>query len=397
MKLSRVWFTFFCAALSVVASATPSYAIRVWLDPVGPASAGGTPTVGNVPTVNLDAGQMGTLHVWAMPDGTRPPAQTMSSIAWNIETTNPAVATPLSHTVVNPANADSGDNRWSGTNNGFPGSGNNWVFNAFGANVGLLGIGNSNAANTTYAGDPEYHPATRSFYLGTLTFQAAAPGTTRLYFRTGNTKNTLTGGAAAPMQFGNTNVTYMDDPGPTGGLGDPISDPAMADAIIIVAGDGLPMVNATITAHALGDLTPGVALLNGVPQRTFVDVTPNVDAGRININNFHGEPSGDLTVFFDLVNDALAAQLVTDLNAVVGRQFTASVANFVGINPSGRNDGDIALTFAGRGGVGSSQFIDFDFDGALVQAVGIPEPSTYAIASLGLLALAVYNRRRRAA
>src|SRR5687767_11685390 len=101
MKLSRVWFTFFCAALTVVASATPSYAVRVWFDTAGPPSAGGTPTVGNVPTVNLQANQTGTLHVWAQPDGTRPPAQTMASLSYNVETSTPGVATPLSHTIVN--------------------------------------------------------------------------------------------------------------------------------------------------------------------------------------------------------------------------------------------------------------------------------------------------------
>jgi hypothetical protein len=325
----------------------------------------------------------------------------MASLSYNIETSTAGVAMPLTHTVVNPPNDDSGENRWSGVSNGFPGSGNNWVFNAFGANVGLLGIGNSNANNTTYAGDPEYHDATRSFYIGTLTFQAGANnGETRLYFRTGNAKNVLTGATPtpAPMQFGNTNVTYMDDPSPTGGLGDPITDPAMADAIIMVQGGGTPTVSASITAHALGATDPTqIAHFNGSPQRTFLDVPNTTTMGRINVNNFHGEQSGNLTVFFDLVNDGDATTLVADLNAIAGGAFTAALSNFVGVNASGRTDGDIALTFPGAGAAGSSQYVDFNFGAVQVQAVGIPEPSTYALASLSLLGLAFYARRRRAA
>ena len=83
---------------------------------------------------------------------------------------------------------------------------------------------------------------------------------------------------------GRSSIRNLDDdvPSDQAGQGNTITaDLAQADAIIDVMGGVVtPTVSATLTPHVLGDLTPGVALLNASPQRTFVDVTPNVSTGR---------------------------------------------------------------------------------------------------------------------
>ena len=403
MKFVRA-YRYICLVSLAAFAATEAQASRLYFSTVGP---GGSPIANStslptVPTVNLDltSNPTGTLHIWMQVD-VQPPAAgiTINGLSYDIATSNPAVATPTAHAMVNPAtvNAD-GDpaTRWVDTGPGFPTTDANlWVQRSAASALGnTTAIGNRDA---NFTRDPMDDIVSRSYYIGSVNFNAAAAGTTGLYFRAGGAiTTTVTPPGPADLQFGSSTTTYRGD---QVGQGNPIlpNDP-QADALIVVMGGVEPPdVMATITPHALGDLTPGVALLDGSPKGTFVDVTPNVTAGRININNFVGEANGELTVFFDLVNDAQAAQLVTDLNAIVGRAFTASLSNFVGNNPSGRNDGDIALSFAGAGGVGSSQFIDFDFGAAQVQAVGIPEPSTYALASLALMATAVYARRRRAA
>jgi hypothetical protein len=410
MKLVKAFFSVGMVLSAIFATATTTRADRLYLSTVGPEGSpiGDTTSLPAVPTVMINtAGGTGTLHVWMQPDvrllPSQPaPAKKIIGFGYDIETSNTAVANATGSVVVNPNTLDpdsgepTGPLRWSGVDDGYPAAsgGSLWVENALASGVGTPGMGNG---TTALMNDGMKDMTSRSYYLGSITFTAVATGRTGLYFRVGDAGTVVDPDIPAPLQFGNSTTTHL---GNAFGTGDPITaDLAEADAIIdvmIEGGGGDAM--ATLTPHALGDLTPGVALLDASPKGTFVDVNPNVSAGRININNFHGENSGNLTVFFDLVNNSQAAQLVTDLNAQVGRAFTASLSSFVGTNPSGRNEGDVALTFAGRGTPGSSQFIDFDFGaGVMVQAVGIPEPSTYALAGMALLATAVYSRRRRAA
>jgi hypothetical protein len=399
MKFVRAFCLISSVSCVFLASATNGHAARLFfstVDDTGSPIADST-SLPVVPTVNVDANGTGTLHIWMQVD-VQPPSlgRTVNGLSYDIQASN-ALATPTGHTIVNPDTMDgNGDpaKRWDGTGPGYPGEGDLWVKRSVATAIAGTGIGNRTA---NLNNDPMTDTVSRAFYVGSLTFTAGTQsGMTGLYFRVGEGATTFQNPAGpAPLQFGSGTATYQGD---AFGQGNPITqDLAQADAIINIMGGTEPTFAASITAHAPGATDPNqLALLDGSPKGTFVDLN-NVTSGRININNFIGEPSGNLTVFFDLVNDAQAAQLVTDLNAIPSRTFTAALSNFVGTNPSGRTDGDIALTFTGGGAAGSSQYVDFNFGTVQAQAVGIPEPSTYALASLALMATAVYARRRRAA
>lgn len=231
-----------CVAMTLSAARTDAAAI--FFSTVGPPSTNpGTPDPAVVPKVILNPNDIGTLHIWIKPDGIRgvngQPSQVFANMTYDVVTSNPSVASRLTHVFANPVDIDNDpETRWFPISHGLANAtADNWVVNAFGISIITKGVGNSSVANTQFVSDPEYHAPSRSFYLATLTFQANA-GTagqnTRLYFRTGSTLNSLRNGQPVPITFGNSTTQYVDGPDSLGGQGDDINDISAADAIIQV-------------------------------------------------------------------------------------------------------------------------------------------------------------------
>jgi hypothetical protein len=415
------WMFSFFVVLSVVASLTSSASAAQFVfstvgppvlsDPLDPDSnyvAPGTVSLTTRPELTLNAGQTGELHVWIKPNNS-PPAQSFLSAAIDIDSSNAAIAHATGFDTFNPVIRNQDPiTRWNGTNNETIGAvgATKWIENAAGARVTNPGIGNN--ANT-FLDDPgrdtgvPTNSGSRAFYFGKLTFQAE-PGVvgtqqTGLYMRVGSTKTILTGGVAAPVEFGPApNTTYQ---GNVVGAGDPMTDLLQADALItVVGGIGDPCA-LTLTPHTGTDTASGDVRLINAANGDFRTAN-NLTQGRVNIVNAPSQANGNLTVYFDLVNNASAQAVVDCLNALPdpGNTFQAALAPYQGTNRDTNLPvtSDISVTFVGRGFAGSDQFIDFNFgpNGA-VAAVGVPEPSSFGIAGLGLIGLVGLIRKRRRA
>lgn len=162
-------------------------------------------------------------------------------------------------------------------------------------------------------------------------------------------------------------------------------------AMITVFGDE-PVVGVTRTSHDGSD-TSGDVVFDSV-RNTFMDAG-GATSGRINILNFLGDGSGDLPLFFDLVEGANAQQLVDDLNAAANGEYTAALSSFSAPNAGGGSStADIEVRYAGVP-AGGNFFVDFNFGDVGVAAVGVPEPSSLALVGMGLIGLVGYGIRRR--
>lgn len=341
----------------------------------------------SVPTVELMVGETATLHLWMQMTSE---VHNYNSVAWSVESSAGSVAQLTDHTVANFSNAGLGANRWDSTVAGTVGAAGstNLLTNAYGFKVGGPGIGVGTGFLNALPFDQGRDDQSESFYLGSITIQATQAGTAGLYLRTGDFKSILTTGPAN-IQYGNSDNVYV---GNVVGAGDPITgDLAMADAIIMVGGTG-PVVGVTRTSHD-GTDTSGDVVFDSV-RNTFMDAG-GATSGRINILNFLGDGSGDLPLFFDLVEGANAQQLVDDLNAAANGEYTAALSSFSAPNAGGGSStADIEVRYAGVP-AGGNFFVDFNFGDVGVAAVGVPEPSSLALVGMGLIGLVGYGIRRR--
>ncbi len=241
----------FAAGMFVIASsvlcAPASFAATVFFSEVGmpilkspgntlPRYVAPAPlTIADVPTINMLVGETRVLHVWLRPDD-YPPVQSYATLAIDVESSNPVVAHALGFDVPNFVNQITNDYRWQFTELRSLGSAGDtdWVTNAFALRI----VGDGVTNDPWIAGaDAGFDSDSGSFYFGTLTFRADAPGTSGLYFRTGESGTFLADGNAtpAPLQYGGNVVSPPYD-GNVAGSGDLVTpDIAFADAIIHVA------------------------------------------------------------------------------------------------------------------------------------------------------------------
>ncbi|MEX2186144.1 MAG: hypothetical protein WD875_05085 [Pirellulales bacterium] len=199
-------------------------------------------TVADVPVIDMLVGETRTLHVWINLNDL-PSAESILSVALDVESSHLSVAHPLDFVVSDPWNRTFGRQRWTGVVNGALGSAESrmWLTNARAIHLSdssnQFGVGMSND-EIIASGDSGHDSHSGSFYLGELDFHADGRGRTGLYFRTGDIKTMIQrpGSTFVPAQlhYGG-NVLTPPIPGDMPGGGDPItSDLMYADAIINV-------------------------------------------------------------------------------------------------------------------------------------------------------------------
>jgi hypothetical protein len=370
----------FCAGLVLATALTSdAQAARVWLDTVG---FGGVPTVGRVPVINLEPGQSVTLHVWTtVGPGVGGPAITtrerLQGLSFDLNTSSTGVVQGTNHVVVNPTiDGDPGSLRWDGVVGGLSNTGNRMLISARGFSVTATGI--DSGGNGRF--DDMIEPTTGARYFSTLTIQATTPGQTGLYFRVSEFGSAYVGGNPAVLYFGNSTTSFL---GNQFLQGDPITaDLASAHAIINVAGTPPPTRKLTINPAATATHT-----LNVNSGKSLLGI--NAQSGVLQISNH--PPADKLHLFLDLLSTNLDA-LVAELGGMAGIQSATRIngSPFLG-------SANVQVVFSSGVSAGGGPIkVDFDFGtGNSLRAAAVPEPSSFVLASMGLVGLAGYLRRRR--
>jgi hypothetical protein len=340
-----------------------------------------------IPNLTLEVGEEKTLSIWMDMDGA---AHNYDGLSWDIESSNPGVLSVTNQTLFNMTSDFTGTTRWQNTIAGQVGAAGeaNLVTNTRIYKVQAAGIGNTAATNFDTGRDQ----TTASFYLGTVTFEATGSGTAGLYFRNGEFRSALNTGAAASIQYGGTGAVHS---GAVIGAGDPIdAGLTMADAIFTVQG-GPVRTDVVIVG---GDPTGGTDIPFAGVQPVAVEI--GGPAGKIVVDPGFSR-GGFFDVFFDVEFGGGAS---TDLDGLIAMLESQSLDVRDGADlPTGPNreleNYDFSLRMPAPVG-GEDLVLDFDFaangvTGVSVNQVAVPEPSSIAIAALGLVA--VFGLRRRKA
>jgi hypothetical protein len=381
-------------ALAFTALSNTSHAIRIFFSQAGRTGAGQaglqdpTANLTAIPTLNIDlsVNPNASIFVWARTDDpSADDTEKYTSLGLSIFAgTNPGTVEATAFALEIPT---SPVRRWDATtdamglpNNPLPGTlgvGNapDLVLNSTAFAIQRPGINNSGDTRET-----GLHVNSSSFYHGRLDLHALHAGTTNLFFRVGTALITQRDGDGSTQVFFGASTTAVS--GVVANNMNPLSSP---DLIINVIGGG--------PTNPVIDRNPATTAITRVGMSSQ-DIPTGAAAGSLLVQTW---PTSFFDVFFDLntageaaLNDIIAAINTADTGGDPAR--AASGANDIGNG----HDYDLRLTYAATPGQDQKIAWDFSsFAGASVISIAVPEPSTFALAGLGLLGLVGCVRRRR--
>lgn len=239
-----------------------------------------------------------------------------------------------------------------------------------------------------------------AFLLGNvrLDVAAAAGASIPLYFRVGQSRIAVYDGhgdaITGQIAFGDTtDLLYTNR---QGNMGDPLSDPAKADAVINVVAPGPAAPLDYLEFHAGQDMAdPRPCYLPSfIPETERASIALNTPAtgGKLYVRTPLRET---VDIYFDLQETTPGA-----LDAFVDSQspVTPTLRKITDPNPLGDGvDYDLAVQYAIPSG--TFPWLDFGFENLTtsqisIVGVGVPEPNTVTLASLLVIAAGVVARRR---
>lgn len=402
-------FKFVCAALGVALLATQADAARLYITTTNALPGGGAPKAG-VPSVTLAPGEMADLYVWvdlsSDGDGGDGPDQFMAGYGLDLIATDAGVVEAVSSNFFNPTLTAFGNPfqpRWSG-GHGQP------VVNPNGAGAVELAINargfsvNPTGAAGIYAngvsvppggffpvGDPLYDSANNVWLAQHLKIMArdTGPGlhTTGIKMRVGANAFSIDNNPGTEF------VYFGDD-------ADRVSNGAV--------GATVDSVQAMITVDGGTVGRPEFVIIGGDPAGG----TPVPFTGVMPVDVPIGGPAGKIVVdpgfsrnsFFDVFFDVEFAQDASkDLAGLIAMlQAEGHTVRAGGPLESGPNGEIMEYDFSlhiPAPDMGAPLVLDFDFGamgttGVSVNSVAVPEPSSVAIAALGLVGLLGLRRRK---
>lgn len=344
------------------------------------------PTVGGVPQFVMAFGRMPTLHIWLNVDGL-PANDTFSELGWGVEYTsiNTYATAPLvGSDIANPLNPASGQMRWDATL-GEPAPTSFMIYRAGGVSQTSPSIGTTAAAQL----DPGYDAASNSFYLGSIT--TYVEDLHHYYLRNGG-RTALKSGEPIDLLFGDSDLAHS---GATPDDGDPLT-----------AGYADAQVYSTLRQVILGiyafpaDANPPHAIERHIDLAAGRGNAAYCSLGewysKVAVDSYHRD---QLEIYVDFAGVS-GADFFERLPMIPPSEMDIeSIVDVSGTYPLHNGiDYDVRIRYAGPP-PGESFVLsfdtEFDYPGYPIANIGIvPEPSSVALAAIGVAAAALAYRRR---